>query len=850
MKKHFVLVLLASSACVSAAAQVPAMQTNAPRIIPTPQQSTATSESFKVTTQTRIILGERSSAADRFAAQQLNGWLLEQRKASLRITGEGSVKRISKNIVYLGSPQDAFGKRWLKARNITPGPELKEEGYVLESNRDEIVILGESDRGRFYGMMTLLQLLGQQKKSVVVPGMLIRDWPQQKVRGITDDLSRGQISTMENFKKIIRFLARNKLNVYSPYIEDIFVFKSHPEIGKGRGELTAAEVKELDTYARQYHVELIPIFETLGHWENILSLPQYIQYAEFPGAHTVNVSDEAVYKMLDEMIGELSAAFSSPYFNMAADESWDVGLGANKARVAASDLAIVHAEHYKRLFDIIRKYKKKPMMYGDIILNNPAILDKIPKDVVIVDWHYGALEQYPSPAVFKTAGVPFIVSPAVWNFTGPFPNYINTMINVQNLNRDGFRNGSLGLLTSNWNDYGGEALRELNYYGYAWTAECAWRPLDANIVHFDSTFFRQFFGDEHAAVAGQSAYAWLSNPLNQINWYELWRHPMLPVRQVNIPMIWREQSLRTTMPLVLETLSDLKTNLKNNPEQVRLLSFVARLSNWYAQKIDAADNLKRATQDSTAASVRQVAIQAALKQARSVLNELGNLKEEFKSLWLETNRSSNLKLLMMRYDRQIQYWEETMRGVEKSGIVHDPLIESQWIYHPQANPGRLDSSVSQVSRACYRKVFTLNQPVSNARLQLIGDTHARLWVNGVEVGEVYARRSLSLMVEHQRVKMWDVTSLLKPGDNVLAVEVVNYNAFASAGFNLYGELRNGSEITKILSDSTWKVSPQASEGWRSVRFDDRGWLSAAPKTYPFQVIQPDFDTGRLSWIER
>jgi hexosaminidase len=850
MKKNLVLTLLAVFGCLTAAGQVSSSQITPLRIIPTPQQSTATTESFKLTSQTRIILGDRSGGSDRFAAQQINGWLLEQRKAPLRVTDGSSLKKIPRNIIYLGSPQDSFGKRWLKSRKMTFSPEMREEGYILESNRDQIVILGESDRGRLYGVMTLLQLLGQQKKSVVVPGVEIRDWPQQSLRGITDDLSRGQISTMENFKKIIRFLARHKLNVYSPYIEDIFVFKSHPEIGKGRGDLTAAEVKELDAFARQYHVELIPIFETLGHWENILSLPQYRQYAEFPGAHTVNVSDEAVYTLLDNMIGELCAAFSSPHFNMAADESWDVGLGANKARVAASDLATVHAEHYKRLFGIIRKYKKKPMMYGDIILNNPTILDKIPKDVVIVDWHYGALEQYPSPAVFKAAGVPFVVSPAVWNFTGPFPNYINTVINILNLNRDGFRNGSLGLLTSNWNDYGGEALRELNYYGYAWTAECAWRPLGASVAHFDSTFFRQFFRDDRAALAGQAAYAWLSNPLNQVNWNELWRHPMLPVSQSNIPMIWREQSLAATIPLVQETLSDLKANLKNNPEQVRLLSFVARLSSWYAQKLEAAENLKRAVQDTTAGSAKQAEIQAALRQARSVVNGLSTLRDEFKSLWLETNRSPSLNLLMMRYDRQIQYWEETIRAVERSGIVQDPLIESQWIYHPQANPGRLDSSVSQVPEACYRKVFSLSEPVSGARLQLIGDTHAQVWVNGVEVGEVFARRSLSLLVEHQRIRMWDVTPLLKPGDNVIAVEVANYNTFGSAGFNLYGELRGGSVTTKILSDSTWKVSPQAPEEWRSVKFDDHAWLRAVPKLYPFQVIQPDFDTGRLSWIER
>jgi hexosaminidase len=849
MKKHLAVMLLLLSGLASAIGQVSASAQTASRVLPTPQQCVTTTQVFKLTPQTRIILGERLTVEDRFAARQLNLRLAELKKSPLRVSEASEIRKLPKNFIYLGSPQSSFAKQWLKTRGLKFGPELKEEGYILDVNGEEIVLLGESSRGRFYGVMTLLQLLEQQKKSVVVQGVSIRDWPKQLMRGITDDVSRGQISSMDNFKKIIRFLARYKLNVYSLYIEDIFSFRNHASIGRGRGDLTAAEVKELDAYARQYHVELIPIFETLGHWENILLMPEYAKFAEFPGAHTVNVSDEAVYKMLDGMIGELCDAFSSPWFNMAADESWDVGLGANKARVAASDLATVHAEHYRRLFEIIKKYKKKPMMYGDIILNNPTILDKIPKDVVIVDWHYGAQEQYSSPGIFKAAGVPFIVSPAVLNFAGPFPNYLNTMINIQNLNRDGFRNGALGLLTSNWNDYGGEALRELNYYGYAWTAECAWRPLEANIAQFDSVFFPQYYGDQRAALAGQSAYALLSNPLNQINWAELWRHPMLPLRQSALPIIMRQQSLQATMPLVLETLDQLNADIKNNQDQVRLLSFVTDLNQWYARKLAVAENLRRAILDTTRA-IKELLIRDAVTQARSVVKDLGRLKEEFKALWLETNRSPNLDLLMMRYDRQTQYWEETIRDVEQNGMVKDPLIESQWIYHPQANPGRRDSSAYQAPRASFRKLFSLTQPPSDAKVQIIGDTHARLWVNGVEVGEVLARRSLSLLVEHQRVKMWDVTSLLKPGDNIVALEVANYNSFGSAGFNFYGEMKFGSAITKILSDSTWKVSSQPGDGWRSRTFDDRGWLNAGSKPYPFLVIRPNFDSGRLSWIER
>jgi hexosaminidase len=849
MKTHLALGLTLFLA-LTAIAQERQRSNSLPCVIPTPQQMITRPEPFKPTARTRIVLGERTTAEDKFAAEQINVRLAELQKEALSMVKEDGLKKIPKSSIYLGSPQGAYARQWLKSRRISYSAELKNEGYLLDVSQDGIVIIGESATGRYYGVMTLVQLLDYQKKSLVVPGVSIHDWPQQKMRGITDDLSRGQVSTMENFKKIIRLLSHHKLNVYSPYIEDIFVFKKYPTIGKGRGEITDAEIKELDVYAKRYHVELIPTFETLGHWENILVQPEFVKYAEFPGAHTVNVSDEAVYTMLDDMIGQISDAFSSPYFNMAADESWDVGLGANKDRVAASDLATVHAEHYKRLFDILKKHKKKPMMYGDVILNNPTILDKIPKDVVIVDWHYGAQEFFSSPATFKSAGFPFVVSPAVWNFTGPFPNYVNTMINVQNLNRDGFRNGSLGLLTSNWNDYGGEALREFNYYGYAWTAECAWRPLEADVEHFNNMFFRQFFGNEQAGLLGQTAYALLSNPLNQINWNELWRHPMLPARQSPMPILWRLQSLESTMPIVRQSVARLQEVAPDNESRGRALDFVARLSRWFAHRIDVAGNVQSSVRDTTVRVAKDSLRKLLSANVRGVLAELRQLKEDFRALWLETNRSANLDLLMARYDRQISYWEETLRTFEESGTINDPLIESQWIYHPQAHPGKRDSSISQVPRAFFRKVINLSQSPTSAKMQLIGDTHARLWVNGKELGDVYARRSLSLLVEHQRVKMWEVGPLLKSGENIIAVEVANYNRFGSAGVNVYAELKLAQGITKILSDSTWKVAASVSDGWRGAEAEGAGWLPAVAKQYSNEVIAPNFGNGRLSWIER
>ena len=849
--RHTVAVfLLTLTLSFASLGQQPSSTQNPLRVIPAPQEVTPSSASFKITSQTRIILGSGASPDDRFAAEQLNGELSTLRELQLRIVREESSRKIASGYIFIGSPRSRFAQRWLASAGIKLGPELREEGYILGVEAQGVVVVAESPRGRFYGVMTLLQMLEQEKRSLVLPGVLIRDWPLQAIRGITDDLSRGQVSTMDNFKKIIRFLARYKLNVYSPYIEDIFVFQNHPLIGKGRGELTAPEMKELDVYAKRFHVEIIPIFETLGHWENILILPQYARYGEFPGAHTLNISDEAVYRMLDEMIGELSAAFSSPYFNMAADESWDVGLGANKDRVAASDLATVHAEHYKRLFAILKKYKKKPMMYGDIILHNPAILDKIPKDVTIVDWHYGASDRYPSTEVFRNAGFPYVVSPAVWNFTGPFPNYLNTVPNIQNLNRDGYLNGSRGILTSNWNDYGGEALRELNYYGYAWTSECAWQPLKADVSSFNTRFFWQFFGNRHAGLLGEAVYALLGNPLNQMNWHELWRHPLLPDRPSPIPYILRTSSLQSSIPLTEQLLNQLASVTTRNQEHLPYLNFIARLSRWFTTKLSISQSLRNSWQD-TLRSVGQDSLKQTLHlSAAGLATDLKRLKEEFSALWLQTNRKANLQYLVLRYDRQLDYWEEATRELATAQRLPDPTIPSKWIYHPEGNPGKRDTTARQVRKAFFRTRFTVERPASSAKLQLIGDTYAKVWINGVEVGEVLGRRSLSLYVEHQRVKVWEVGSLLKPGANAIAVEAANFDEFGSAGTNVLLEIRNGETTETVATDSTWSVAESATDQWKSPEFDDRTWKRATVQAYPYAVIRPKLVTGRPSWIER
>jgi hexosaminidase len=823
------------------------------RVIPTPQQVFLKNTRFAFADASTIVLGAKS-AGERFAAEQINAELQKLKKQRLNVQPAGDVAQLPSSFIFIGDPSSETGRMLLTVRQGRLTAEMKSEGYFLDVDSGGIAVIADSEQGKFYGVMSLVQMMRQEQKEVVVDGVTIHDFPLHRMRGISDDISRGQVSNVENFKKIIRFLARYKMNTYSPYLEDMFVFKNHPLIGKGRGALTAAELGELDEFARRYYVSIIPIFQTLGHCENLLSIPEYLSYAEYPGGRTLNISDEKTYTLLDEMIGELCASYSAPYLNMAADETRDVGLGASKERVAKLGLPKVLAEHYTRVASIIRKYGKTPMIYGDIILKNLEILQMIPKDIVIVDWDYDPRNVYDTPQILKKAGFPVVVSPAVRNYRGPFLDFLNSFENIQRFSQAGYEEKTNGVLISSWNDYGGEELRELNYYGYAWGAECAWQPLKADVASFNTAFFRDFFGSNETQSL-QAAYAILSSPANNYTWYELWRNPMLPLmpptplKGHSAVILDRLQSIESTMPLVLSLLETSDSVIQENKEHLRYLEYVARLNLWFLKKVQVEEKVQHLSRWAPSSPQKDSVATALVSLCESVLLDLKPLRSEFEKLWMKTNKPEGLEYLLMRFDRQKAFWQEKIDQVKSGVFWVDPEIESSWIYHPDVKAGSQPPAC--VQHAYFRRSFSVPKGAQSATIQLIGDTFVKMSVNDREVGEVYVRRSNSLSAEHQRIKAFNILPFLTESTNVITAEAQDFSVSGSAGLNIYGEVRfSDGSIRKIISDTTWKVSASIGPQWTSVSFDDSSWPHAVAKPYPYSIDRPDFATGRPSWIEQ
>jgi len=720
---------------------------------------------------------------------------------------------------------------------------LLEEAYKIIVSEDNITIEGKSPQGIFYGAISLIQLIRQNPNKI--PCMEIIDYPNLKFRGVSDDIARGQVSTVENFKKIIDFLADNKMNTYMIYIEDVIQLKSYPSIGKSRGALTGGEIKEIVNYAAQNFVDVIPIFQTLGHYENILTQEEFVDYAEFPGGATLAVTEEKTYKFLENSLKETFDLFPSKYIHIGADESWDVGLGKSKQAVNESSLAEVHAKHYQKVYDICSKYGKKIMMYGDIILNHPKILEQIPKDIIIVDWHYRPDYFYPSTVTFSKYGFQYIVSPSVWNFLTIYPANFNAIPNIIRLTNDGIQNQSIGMINSNWGDYGAETFKETIYFGYAWSAQCAWNYSSSDINNFKQEYLKHFYGSDDYRLI--EIYEALNNPNGLTTWHDLWRHPLLPVRESSW---WEVRSTEYSKISWIESqfnkakvqLNEVRNNVSRNKENLDVLDMVIDLMLYYKTKLETQQYLHaRLKLDSSSEldSLERTQLEKFLS-SRNIstmidenISSLKKLRERYKKTWLTYYKPDNLNMIVDKFNRLISYFDETKN--ELNNKLSSPEIRSKWIYN-QIGENEYSNEI------VFEKTFYLGDQINTAKAQLLADNYGELYVNDNYVGRIFARRSGSLLVDYRRILYKEIKDFLIPGFNKIRIVAKSWERKPKAGINFIAQIETEKESLQLLSDKTWMAKNLSDEKTNS--------SNVVELPYRMIVVQPNFATDRTSWIER
>ena len=377
------------------------------------------------------------------------------------------------------------------------------EAYRLTIGPEGVEMAASGDAGAYYAVQTLRDLVAAHGRAL--PACLIEDAPDFARRGVYHDCSRGKVPTVETLKALVEQLARWKINELELYVENVFQFRRHPDIGRGYSPFSAQDLLEVQDHCRRHHVRLVGSLASFGHMEKILQLPAYRRLGEkaggggWPGGTTLCPTDPASIRLVADLYEEFLPLFEAEDFNVCGDEPWELGKGRSRRRAERVGVGRVYLDFLKKIHALCQRHGKRMNAWADIVLDHADLLAEWPKDIVMLNWEYAPEGgRIPRTREIARAGLPLVVCPgtSAWNSHGCRLDM--GMRNIRRFAAEGLRSGAEGFLNTDWGDNGHRNMLAVSLHNFAYGAACGWNlraAADGGFARgFTEVFARQTFG--------------------------------------------------------------------------------------------------------------------------------------------------------------------------------------------------------------------------------------------------------------------------------------------------------------------------------------------------------------------
>jgi len=484
------------------------------------------------------ILITPGAEADSLAATMLlhdvrtqRGWVWRLRNADTADHPSNAIRLVR---IPPGAGRDTFDKDADYSIDVLPG------GILLQSR---------TDVGGYYALQTLRQLLRITPKSSL-PRLHVADSPALLWRGVSDDISRGQLSTLDDFRATIQALGYYKINLYCIYIEDAFRFRADESIGRGRARLTPCELSAIVAEGRRNHVTVVPIFQVMGHQERLLANPSTRRYAEaqprwawvarscdaiadvacsgsnviVPGIPILlplsslagavlramanrlyaesaepwsfSPVDPSALRFVQSLVHEIGQASKGPWLHIGGDEAVDIGSGTSRAEATRVGIGRVQGRYLQAQAQYVKaSLHRRALCYSDLLLRGAGAAAELDTSLIVVDWHYDPADSFASVDTIRAMGFDNILtSCGLWNWRTFYPNYGRAFPNTANAAYAAKHGGLLGTVVASWGDGGAESLRGNNLPGYAYLAACTWQTDAPPESSFCTAFATSWWG--------------------------------------------------------------------------------------------------------------------------------------------------------------------------------------------------------------------------------------------------------------------------------------------------------------------------------------------------------------------
>lgn len=249
-------------------------------------------------------------------------------------------------------------RRWGAKLNLIlkPSSDMNSEAYKLSIKPNGISITASDNKGLFYGVQSLMQLMkaGQKDGKIQLACQEIEDQPRFSWRSYMLDEARHFFGKKEVFR-LLDIMAMLKMNVFHWHLTDDagwrIEIKKYPKLteigsmrkdteavtwGSGKTEgkphsgfYTQKEIKEILRYAQARHIKIVPEIEMPGHASaSVASYPWLStkkEQIEVPVKfgkhyHIYDVIDPKVQEFLKDVVSEVIDLFETDVIHIGGDE--------------------------------------------------------------------------------------------------------------------------------------------------------------------------------------------------------------------------------------------------------------------------------------------------------------------------------------------------------------------------------------------------------------------------------------------------------------------------------------------------------------------------------------------------
>lgn len=458
-------------------------------VIPYPQEVVIAGENFYVSKKVIIEIDKNASAEDRFTAEELVRNLkkdfdidalisTQASKGSIKLTRKGAEKRIG------------------------------QEGYHLSVSSGQLLISASGSAGLFYGTQTLLQLFEKEDNGFKIPGLKITDWPDIKKRAVHYDTKHHQ-DKKEYVEGFIRDMAHYKINMLVWEWEDKLAYTSHPEIG-APGAFTIEEMQQLTRYARQYHIDLVPLVQGLGHVSFILKWPQHTQLREIASSNWEFCPlKEDSYKLLFDLWKDaIKATPGSPYIHIGSDETYELAAcEACKVKAAEIGNSGLYLQFVNKAAEYLKSLGREVMVWerpmGWEINPSPAVGITPQKGLILTESYEYEKPDFTHAKKSKSLGYKVYAydpNPGIEHLFLPYfykqqdgEKTAGCLQNSYGFLTSASTSGAYdGMISTSWDDSG--LHNQVWMLRFVTAAAFSWNGSEPKLDEFQDSFFKNYYG--------------------------------------------------------------------------------------------------------------------------------------------------------------------------------------------------------------------------------------------------------------------------------------------------------------------------------------------------------------------